>query len=111
MSARLRRAHPVPPARSAADGLDFGHLHNEALGNQADTAGFSERYARIEQHVDGERAFVEGRQEGAGKEECRGPCRRDGEQRDGHQRALMAKGEFEQRSVASLSMRTSALSP
>ena len=33
---------PGPPA----DGLHFGHFHEDALGNQADTIGFRERDAR-----------------------------------------------------------------
>ena len=89
---------PGPPP----DGLDFGHLHQDPLGNQADPIGFGERDARIEQHVDGERALVEGRQEGARKQRRGDPRHRHGEQRHGDQRALMAKGAFEQRRVAAL---------
>ena len=69
MLIQFRAAGPAP------DRLDLGHLHHEPLGDQADPIGFGERDARIEQHVDGERALVEGRQERA-RQEGRGDPRR-----------------------------------
>ena len=52
-------------AGAAADQLDLRHLHDQPLGDQPDAVAFRQRDAGIEQHVDGERALVEGRQEGA----------------------------------------------
>ncbi len=58
-------------AGAAADDLHLGHLEHQPLGDQADAIRFGERDAGIEQHVDGERAFVERRQEGARQHEAR----------------------------------------
>ena len=52
-------------AGAAADLLDFRDLHDQPLGDQADTMALRKRDPRIEEHIDGQRALVEGRQEGA----------------------------------------------
>ena len=52
-------------AGAAADELHLRHLQDQLLGDQADAVALGQRDAGIEQHVDGERALVEGRQEGA----------------------------------------------
>ena len=52
-------------ARAPAHGFDLGHAEDELFGNQADAVGLGQRDARIEEHVDGEGALVEGRQERA----------------------------------------------
>jgi hypothetical protein len=65
--ARPRRARRLGAAGAAADGLDLGHLEHQPLGDQAHAVRLGERDARVEQHVDGEGAFVEWRQKVRGR--------------------------------------------
>ena len=63
-------------AGAPADRFHLGHIEEQPLGDQADAVRFGKRNAGIEQHVDGEGAFVEGRQERARQAERRRRRRR-----------------------------------
>ncbi len=52
-------------ACAPAHGFDLGHAEDQLFGDEADAIGLGKRYARIEEHVDGEGALVERRQERA----------------------------------------------
>ncbi len=54
-------------AGAPAHGPDLRHVHDQPLGDEAHACGFGERDPGIEDEVDGEGAFVEGRQERARK--------------------------------------------
>ena len=54
---------------AATDRLHFRHFENEPFGNQSNPVGLRERNAGIEQRVDGEGPFIEGRKEGARQQE------------------------------------------
>ena len=90
------------PARAAADGLHLGDLQDQPLGDQAHPVGLGERDAGPQQHRDGERALVEGRQEGAGQEQGAERSDRHREDRRDHHEGLLPKGPVEQPPVAGL---------
>jgi hypothetical protein len=87
---------------AAADGLHFRHLQDQPLGDEADAIGFGERDARPQQHGDGERSLVEGRQERA-RQQRRAECSdRDREDRRRDHEGLLPEGPVEQTPVAGL---------
>ena len=84
-------------AGAPAHSLDLRHLQHKLLGNQADAVRFGERDAGVEQHVDGEGALVEGRQERARQQ--RGAGRDHGDHSKRQQQFLPVKGALQQRPV------------
>jgi len=58
-------------AAASAHMGDLGHLAHQALGLAGQRGGFGQRDAGVEPHADEQRAFVERRQEGGGKQRHR----------------------------------------
>ena len=89
-------------ACAPAYGFDLGHTEDQLFGDQADAVGLGKRYAGIEQHVDGEGALIERRQECA-RQQRSGADRGDHrKQRDRHDEALPGESVLEQRTVGAL---------
>ena len=87
---------------AAADRLHFRHFENEPFGNQSNPVGFRERNAGIEQRVDGEGPFIEGRQEGARQQERSNRRDDDCKADRGHKQGRMVERRLQNGAVAAL---------
>ena len=73
------------------DRLHFRYFENESFGDEPNTVRFRERNAGIEQRVDGEGPFIEGRQEGAREQERSNRRDDDGNADRGHKQGYMVQ--------------------
>src|ERR1700730_653442 len=87
---------------AAADRLHFRYFKNEPFGDQPNPVGFRERNAGIEQRVDGEGHFIEGRKEGARQQERRTPRDDDRKADHGHKQGRMVDRRLQDGAVAAL---------
>ena len=78
------------------------HVEDQAFGDETHAVGFGQRDAGVEQHVDGEGAFIERRKERARKMECGHARCHHCQRRDHNECARMPECARKHRAVAAL---------
>ena len=102
----LGRMHPFGvfiqfrSARPAPNQHNLGHLQDQLLCHQTDPLAFLEGYARVEEHADRQRAFVERGQEGARQLGGKTACRDHGRKNPCDQQAWVPERPLEQFAIA-----------
>ena len=87
-------------ASASAHGPDLRHVHDYLFGNEAHAGGLGQGDPRVEHEVDGERAFVEGRQERTRKRRCGDGRCQHGNRRRCHDGARVLEGAIQNGAIA-----------